>query len=1656
MKSFLTSLFLLTGIVLSALELPTVWTGVAGEANQPPAITIETTNDGQTVYRARPIVNGTYQGMRCMLEEVFDPREYSGIEFVARQQVATGKASVVFRLDQTAIPGSPVRQSYTVVSIGNDWEKITVPFDPVAWNAPEGADKQAPVEGLSFYPFADLSHPGVFIEIGCVALLPKNDKSARELPIARYSYINQPTTGDASCTELMDGDIRTGAYYRQYSNDAEIIFDLGAIYAVTQIDAEAFCPPGHNFTELRVTASSDNRNFSSWGVVKNTMDGGDEVEMLLSSQGYAIGRYFKVRAVKIRPDFFTWLGEIRFYGHMPDEQEKLEFQQKSYDLGPEIEDPAAGGYALLSARGIQAYVNLRNSVVNGVFFNGNRLAERLSNVYTWQTHAADTEISGYDDQVEQILEQKEDALTLLCTNPQLPNLEIIKKFYISQDGDLMLDYVVRNQELAERAFLRVATKVILTKSFRDDGFYETAGAGHYTIREQARDIMISTAACNVPYLVFENFKEDLTIFHHRHGFDGKFLYIDSVTEEEKLLFLEPNGYQMPDATFALGEAGDHEVLSRLSIVSGNILNAYDKYYDLEETRQYKEAIHRPEWLRDILLTGSCGWQAPLKGKNADFMQNVNTAFLPRGYFLDAGSGELGWEWGYYPTEGEIRDAFGSVYTPEEVTEELQSRRNVRPGSKIGLYTWLWSNPPTEGTVVQHPEWFIFKTRGGALASWFPGINTNLMRKWETPEARQQAVDMENNLIRAYNCDSIYVDGGNAGSFAKDWTTMTIDSPHAKNYLYAGLREKMQEFKPDGYLMFNAPMNPFADVGIVENFAGAMTSEWHKGALWMHKFKLFSYKDPLKSCFYIYWLSNVDGAFQNYMMGTGLLPAWFSRELTLADVPFSSARYEVRGVEIVNSRITPDYRADNDCEVETMAQTQGQDALIFVNYHGKEQVRQELTVETAPFGFAPDQTVYSYFTRFRDARSFHGTFGEPDLQKGYREGKWRSDRAMTAEYLGSGKAGDIMSKSFDLVPGQGAMWIISPVPAVIWSADDLPSHSRLSEWPDLKITGNYDCLTCTTEYSTSEIAIVIPAGQEVAFLTVDQAESDYYYVRDGKSLFAVVGLNGAGIHEISVSTRQTPKKYVWTTKESPLSSILLNAELQVSVTDGLLQGTITGSDASADVEKALSIYCDGALVYGNTMKGDSFAIPLPSTVTDGEYVVQVSRLEGTILADANITLQGFARPTPLKDLRPPVPSETKETTCRQSRPGLTMTRYGQEYTEGTGTTAVSPENMAMRVGTLPRVTTFFGTAAAGGEFTASRYCQVRLTGNFKYYNNYGAFPQDHFVYNMNNRMAGLVFDFERQTGGFVRTLADLGIVGTERSSSSPQYCGLGKVPDYFFNINNFAKDKQSDDMTFWLDFKSLGAPVDWTGKVFVSALLDNAAPNRWFQVELLQSADSLPSGAEAVKPFNRTAKPEPRTFDIPALPDGSKVTCDWDSDLWQKVPLLPPLVPLGNAGAPLQQPTQVKIAADSKTLYVLYNCIEDPDKVPETSRGARGEPYFSDCIEFWFQLAESPERVMHGIVDVAGHIFVHKSHIEPKTNSYSENYLVPPFQYQIKKVGGDWHILITIEHNILAQQNTAFNVCRSRNVDGVMDGYTLVPGDAYITGALYTIRNIQGK
>ncbi|MBO7742063.1 MAG: discoidin domain-containing protein, partial [Victivallales bacterium] len=874
--------------VLSAAPVAVSWEGGTGGALAAPKLTIgqETYND-HPVITCESIVDGEYQGILGTIAGKPDLSKYTGVRFFARCNFID-KGACVFRLNCRGTDGI-VYWIYTEFTLTNQWTEVTIPFNPPFWKAAEGEAKFGIAESLSIYPYAAMNHKGCKLEVAGLQLIEPGSAAA-PLTVQAYRYLNAPDTGDPQRKALTDGSMATQAYWRQYSDDAEIIFDLGSIYAVTDISVTANSIPAHNFSEMRITASVDGKDYYPVTILRNTRTDTKPVEHSIAFQGKSIGRFFRFRAVKPRPDFQIYIGEVKFSGYIPTVEEEKADAVNRYVIGPEMPARDSKAYVKAVLGDYTLWVNRENGVLNGVQFRDKLWIERLANRYVSQSRAEDKHFSAYDDKISD-LKVTGRSVSFTAVNPGLPGITLSKCYELDATGALLETVRVNKTRALPREFLQISTDVILNQAFRENGVYESAGAGHTLSREFARDIRMETEACNFPVLSFENDTEDVTVFHSRIRANGKFIYNDAVVEEARLLMFLANGWRMPLLSCVPADADKMELSGtlRLSITDGGLLNAYDSYLSNPEVKEYLAPIRRPAWLRDQMMHGAPGWDGLCKGVSERYYENQNKLF-DRGYYISAMREDLDFEWGAFRTEGIVEDWFGGQKTAQELEDLLAELRRIHPRLKVGLYTWLWTSFTYQDIVKKHPEWFVSENRSGTVACWFPGVNTNWLRLW-TPESVDEAATSVMAMIKRYKSDNWYLDGGGAGSFSKDFKRMIIDDPHGATTLYQRIRKELQEYNPESFIHFNSPMNPLGDMGYLESFSGVMTREWRRGAAWMWKFKLFQYKDPLHTPLYIYWLPNVDGAFHNYMVGTALMPTALSRNVDQREITYISARYE---------------------------------------------------------------------------------------------------------------------------------------------------------------------------------------------------------------------------------------------------------------------------------------------------------------------------------------------------------------------------------------------------------------------------------------------------------------------------------------------------------------------------------------------------------------------------------------------------------------------------------------------------------------------------------------------------------------------------------------------------------------------------------------------
>ena len=1620
------------------------WEGERAAATLPPEVTFE---DGAV--KAKVVADGKYQGIRCRLDTAIDLSKYAAVSLEIRQGFyANRKATCVIKFFfDKSVPGPECIYGDFNAGLG-EWTRATVPLEKRAWKGCGHLEPQfLKVNAMLFYPYSAMEYKDEFIEIRNIRFIPKTVGN-HKIHVNNYDHINKPDSGDPEATILTDGivDQSKQAQWGAYKATPEMHFDLGGIYLVDSVKLEAFAAPSHNIDAVTIVASNDKVNWYPLAVIENRQEGVEEIHQVLSADKLGIpGRYLKMTVSRNRVDHSVRLSEVSFFGRLPSEEELRQAAHRDYSVGPEMPAISEKDYLKVSADGIEFHVARSNGMIVDLKYNGKKLAERIVDQYLLSVREDDRRSDGYSDRVSEI-ETDGGGVEVRSTNPKLPGIRIVKR-YVIDNGALERTITYVDAGARERAFLTTATRVVLSQGFRTGGVYETSGSSHSLKRLFAEEVLIDIQAARQPFITFEKPQDDLTLMHCRFRFDGEFLYFDNMVEYKDTTLVTPNGWVLTSALMEFGPGVTTSVTNRLDIVSGGLYDAYLKYINLPEPRAYRDEITRPGWLRDVVVTTGLGWEGLWKGVDVRMTQRV-PALLREGYIVDAGRSDLNSIFGESPIAGEVRNWFGGRQTAEELKRRIATCRAVAPArNKIGIYTWLFSVFPYSKPAREHPEWFVWENRNGSDASWFPGLARNYLRFWDIPESRDAAVKQIVDMMNYYDLDVWYLDGGNGGTLTLDWETMRADNPLAKTKMYKAVIKEMRKTDPERIVFFNAPCNPLGDLGFNESFSGVMTAKWREGAAWMWKFKLFQVNDRLKYPVYIYWLPGVEGAFENYMVGTGLMPAYHSRRIRAKDIPYVTARYENRMVGMVDADVLPNWRTDPETDLEVMALRNGEAGILFVAPRAEEKKSYTVSALSSPLGLEAGESYHSWSMAIRDARTWDGRFGEPELEEIYAASRWAPDRVSKVKFLGAATAQERLEHEFEMTPGELQLWVVSRTPGFIWSIDNMRTQLWLPERPKLRLTGNREADNVTvqvdSQFTSAEIAVLIPQGKSPLAVSVDGTETRFRVLRYGEGAVAIVPVT-AGNSEIRVSLRD-------------MISPTERPELSVD-TDGKLLKTALGESwhgkhLSARVELDGSVlWQESELVTG---RSHEFALDTPSSLRKGTYRVVVSDLSGRQAAESSMALAGGTPKTvlPYSEMRAlPVVSDVEPASF--SGEGFDGISTGAEYTKGAGIASVDAAQARLSVGMEPMYESHYNTAAAGMEVQAKRFLKLQITSNFEYFNRTGTIqPKRHFIrYDRDASFAGMTLDFAGNAGYSTRSALGFGKVSKSKSDSVPRPWGTKKKPDRIFALNDHIHgDKES--LTFWIDAYQIGVPSDWNGKLWISAVVQNLGPDRWMKLKLLESADALPPEAAVHKGHDlvntMTTKIIPLTRSTKALSEVRDLTkLDFTGAFAGSG-----FTYAGNTARKSSQKTSFLLTYDDTSLFLKVIAEEKEKDVYNTEQGQAGKPWHSDSVEFSFTIGTGDD-IHHVIVDADGN----RAELVEEAERVGGKKTAVRWARLLVKQEQDAFVLyaaVPLEklqiRAPLAGKHIGFNVMRNRvAADGTSEYLTFVPGPSYFPGRNYQL------
>jgi len=1617
------------------------WRGEAGQAKVAPEITVADTPYGPAVF-AKAQAKGNYQGFRIDFPEPVDLAQVGAIEFDFFQNARPnlrGDGSIVIRYD------NPRNGLITNFKFSADaWNHVSIPLDlrTIKALSKQSSPVLGKVTSISISLYSVMNTPGHTLGMANLKFLPKTSGDGA-IKVVSYSYLAKPTSGDASGKVLTDGEVVKAdqAFYRVYADEPEIVFDLGAVYLVKSIALAAVAAPSQNISDFTVFTSNDGKNFRTAAYIANKDASAVEKTYAIEGRNLNIaGRYVKLRVGRSRTDFPVNIAEVSFTSKIPTDAELAAVAASSYSVGPAMPEVTAKNYVTLKGPdGLSASVSRQNGVLVQFRNAEEVLAERIFNCYELVGEKAVRvgKADGYTDKVVSITE-RDGGVEVVTKNPALPGLTFTS-FYSFEQGSLARKLAVAS-ETSGKHICYTALAVALPRAMREGGLYETWGSGHDLQHKFASEVLFDYPADTGSAVVFESPARGKSFLAFRYRYRGRYIQIGSGTVTvsgfgAKRTIFTPNGWIMNDGVFAFNakqRAGSVESL--LIIADGDLTATFDRYLALPETKKFRSAIRRADWLKDLRAFCTQGWEG-LYGETGKAIAGSHAALIREGY-VHYGACDSDYYWGDFPTSGEVRNYFGGRMSAEAMRERDAVIRREYPNIKISQYTWLWSASPMSKPYREHPEWFAVRNAQGQEINFFPGWGKNYYRLVGIPGSRDEIVRAITDFVNYYNDDVWYLDGG--GSPASiDWPNMRIDEPDAYDRLYMAVRNSIQQGRPDRAIFFNNPENPIADMGYLESFGGVMTTNWRDGATWMYKFKLWQRPDRLFSPLYIYWLPGVDHAFRQYAAGTGLGLTFGGSADRRRDVGLMQLQHQSRFARLVSANVKPNWRYDAATQVELMPLTFGQSGWLFVKNHAAKPYVGDVAADLAPLGAADRELpVYRWSFTLLDHQQHKGLLGEKELEENYRNLRWASDFIIKSAYCGSMPWAKRATEKVEIAPEQLKLLYFTQSPAVVYSVDALRMQFLLDDTLGVKVSGRMDArealLKVGSERKEAEIACLVPPGMVAAKAEVNGQAVPAEMISEAGTRLALIPV-GKGASTVKVAFAPAPR--------APEKAVL-------KVVPGRPGKKLAASWDKAGAA-ALALYDDAALVRNLPLKAGATQaeIAIPTGVTGKDYTAKLLAPDGSVLAETRFKLAA-GKPKIARRRGSAVGKMVfageKFAPALAPAPGVKVLAAYSDYQPANGTVKVDPAAASITLQTLPMYESLWNTLFGGLEVELKRYVKVRLSGNFADFADgprHGPRSLSHKWDNPDSAL-GIMFDFADASGAYAtRTLASLGLANVKRVSRQPLRFGAGRVPDMIGVVSSFAVEHKPEE-TFWIDLQTLGAPADWNGKVLLSGIYNNVTPDRRLTIQILESRDALPAGAAPNRffPLKGGKKAELLRMKLPA--SGAKVTVDGKLDAAEWKDALR-FTEFSRTGSPLQTPppTLMMLRRDGDFLCLAAELTET--RAAGFSLDAAGKAWFNDGVEIYLQNVDGRPSYVQYII--AGANLSHSLWVSAPGAGKPQKRIAPP-EYKVRHEGKKLYIEAKLPLQALGKAPSGkvrFNLVRNRMVDATLEGYTMVPGRRYL-------------
>ncbi|MBR4219706.1 MAG: hypothetical protein IKR81_01045, partial [Victivallales bacterium] len=1188
-----------------------------------------------------------------------------------------------------------------------------------------------------------------------------------------------------------------------------------------------------------------------------------------------------------------------------------------------------------------------------------------------------------------------------CTNPKLPDLQIIKRYWIENDA-LRRELTFVNNS-SEKRFLQNATESKFSEPFLKDAYYFGAGyLGPYEPAPRPKNyVRVDQYVQSSKGMVLSNHNPKLGSYaNYRVKINDNVVYpwwqstIGRYREQNDRLYYTPFGWSMCHGTLDLEpNGGSIRYTDCFAFFQGDISNFFYDVFgkDSDFQRDLKSISKPPEWVLDLLCVASPD----------DGYLKYLTQMCDEGQILVA-SGFNG-DWADYRWEDGCNGMIGGFITADEWREFTRFMHALSPRIKLCHYGITVAADIYSPIFTEHPEWFRKYQRNGAIDSLFPGMQTNFQTMFNRDDCRRFMANDHFDNARAFQFDMVYMDEAQQHNTI-NWQTMELIRDDHLVDLWKQMRQRGdQEQIP---LFMNGSGQPYADINYIEAVLRMQSSRWREFAGVAMGLEWFSLFRPTGRIVPLYWYPRRMVDYHNRCLALGWIPrpqTNFRSQLVRSPLGTIRAAYETGKTLPVPVRYTPDWKVDPAVEMEsyTVRRLDSDDMLLSFISRSDEKREFPVTVDLRTLGFAEkdDVNIFLLATEYCTGDQPNYTLSDHENKENYRKYGWYGGTITMPELIYSGKPDHTFRLTLPpMVRDDMVQMLVTRAPAGLYTLDDLPLNYFYTKRKGIEIKGDMII-------SSREKAEIILADLHYEFTDVKL---------NGKpAVSRTADLNGRygqlvtivtipkGEHRLSYTRRPRP-----TYKPAPPPIPILKGR------------TLT-------VEGEFSNRWLYAIDFkGRTMATVHLPYTLPEQVEDGTYLLRhagLSRSLATPFAIANgkpsiHKLESTLLVHPEENVVQPLEMTVKgvKVTAQAVGHGSWNDPYHFQRNLLPYEHSATPETLTISAGSSRRergeAQGLIPPAFAGLELTGAKQLSFSLENSFFHCPSIRA-GADAYWLNPATNFIGLVVDY-RVEGKYVkRTAFSVGSYNSKMKNDYPHW-GANKVQDQLIDLGSLIEEKNRHE--FSLDLAKY-APPEWDGTLFLSVGTAWPQPRRKLTLTIreVNNANAV-DFLEGFDAASTVAPPQIMPNDLALTKLKNPPAVEIKPERWANWAKIPSLLPfLNNNDKLLEQPTEAYLAYDATYFYIAVRCQENK----RTPMAENSTPWRNECVELYWKTENG--KICQLICDAAG-------------NLYSPEFDVKLVKTTVKTVEKDgWYMLAALPWSAIGLNDATlgtklrFNLIRNR-------------------------------